>query len=136
MTAPGIDALRNVPLFAACTDDQLQRLHAGMERVEVSAGARLTTQGSPSDRFHVVLEGSLLVEVDGRARQSLDPGDFFGEISVIDRGPATATVSAAADSVLLSMSHSAFMEHVKQDDQLLSQVLVTMGRRLRDDRDA
>ena len=73
------------------------------------------------------------MDVDGRRRRTLNRGDFFGEISMLDRGPATATVVASAPSRLMVMSHAQFRDAVKGNDELLSKVMAAMGERLRAD---
>jgi protein phosphatase len=135
MEPTGLDALRRVPLFSACDDRQLESLADVMEELTAGPGEVLTQQGVPSSRFFIVLDGVLNVEVDGSPRPALRRGDFFGEISVIDRGPATATITVGEPAKLLTMSHAVFMEHVKEDERLLTQVLTSMGARLRADRE-
>ncbi len=60
-------------------------------------------------------------------------GDFFGEISMLDRGLASATVTTTKDARLLVMSHAQFRDAVKASDPLLVKVLAAMGERLRAD---
>ena len=63
----------------------------------------------------------------------MKPGDFFGEISMIDRGVGTATVTTLTPSRLYVMSHAQFRDAVKQNDSLMVKVLLAMGERLRAD---
>ncbi|TMD72925.1 MAG: cyclic nucleotide-binding domain-containing protein, partial [Chloroflexi bacterium] len=61
------------------------------------------------------------------------PGSFFGEISMLDRGPATATVVTSGPSKVMVMSHAQFRDAIRANDQLLSQVMAVMAERLRRD---
>ena len=73
------------------------------------------------------------MDVDGKPRRSLKTGDFFGEISMLDRGLASATVTTKTDARLLVMSHAQFRDAIKGSDGLLVKVLAAMGERLRAD---
>lgn len=97
------------------------------------AGTQLTKQGSPGNTFYVLLDGTADVTIDGKHRRILKPGDFFGEISMLDRGPATATVTATSPVRLMVMSHVQFRDAVKANDDLLFHVMRAMGERLRAD---
>jgi CRP-like cAMP-binding protein len=126
-------ALRQVPLFVHCTDKDLEFIASRTDEVDVSAGRELVRQGRPGDTFYVMLEGEADVTIDGDRRQPLGPGDFFGEISMLDRGPATATVVTTTPARLMVMSHSQFRDAVKGSEDLLGRVMATMGERLRAD---
>ncbi len=120
-------------MFANSTRQELEFLATRTDEVDVEAGRTLIRQGSPSDSFYVLLEGEAEVEVDGNPRPPLVAGRFFGEISMLDRGPATATVVTKTPVRLMVMSHAQFRDAVKANDQLLSHVLSTAADRLRHD---
>ncbi len=126
-------ALGRVPLFALCTPKELRFIAQGGDEIEVSGGRVLTTQGQPSDTFYIQLTGDSEVKVDSKVRRVLKPGDFFGEIGMIDRGPGTATVTTLAPSRFFVMSHAQFRDAIKGNDSLMVKVLRVMGERLRDD---
>jgi CRP-like cAMP-binding protein len=126
-------ALAKVPLFVHCTSKELEFVASRADEVDVPAGRELLRQGRPGDTFYVLLEGEADVEVDGSHRPRLEAGDFFGEISMLDRGPATATVVTRTPARLLVMSHSQFRDAIKGSDELLGKVLAAMGERLRAD---
>ena len=90
-------------------------------------------QGRPGDTFYVLLEGEADVEVDGDVRPLMRAGSFFGEISMLDRGPATATVVTRTPAKLMVMSHAQFRDAVKANDHLLSIVMTAAANRLRRD---
>ena len=133
MSDAKIDALSKVPLFARCSQKELEFLVTRTDEVDVPAGRTLITQGRAADSFYLLLNGQATVQVDDRDRPALEPESFFGEISVLDRGPATATVVTSAPSKLMVMSHAQFRDAIRANDQLLSQVMAAMAERLRRD---
>jgi CRP-like cAMP-binding protein len=128
-----VKALGGVPLFSKLTKSELEHVAGNADEIDVKAGQKLTHQGRPGDSFYVLLDGEAQVEIDGEPRRTLKPGDFFGEISMLDRGPATATVVTKGPARLLVMSHSQFRDTIKSSDGLLVKVLLAMGERLRAD---
>ncbi|MEA2655850.1 MAG: family transcriptional regulator, cyclic receptor protein [Chloroflexota bacterium] len=127
------DVLARVPLFAQLSRKELEFLASRTDEVDLKAGHTLIKQGSPSDSFYVLLEGEATVNVDGNERPSLRAGDFFGEISMLDRGPATATVVTTTPARAMVMSHAQFRDAIKGSDSLLSTVIAAAANRLRRD---
>jgi CRP/FNR family cyclic AMP-dependent transcriptional regulator len=130
---PKLAALSRVPLFAHCTRKELEFIAREGDEVAVKSGRTLIRQGHPGDTFYIQLEGRSEVEIDGQSRRVLGPGDFFGEISMIDRGVGTATVTTVSDGRLFVMSHAQFRDAVKANDAIMVKVLRVMGERLRAD---
>ena len=128
-----IAALGKVPLFEHLTKKELELIARGGDEVDVPAGKVLIRQGRAGDTFYVILEGEAEVEIGGRRRRVLKAGDFFGEISMIDRGLGTATVTTLKPSRMFVMSHAQFRDAIKASDALLVKVLLAMGERLRAD---
>ncbi len=128
-----IEALKRVPLFSQLTPRELKFVASRTDEVSIPAGRQLTRQGHSSDTFYVLLEGEVEVVVDGRKRAKLKAGDFFGEISMLDRGVGTATVVTTTPARMMVMSHSQFRDAIKSSDSLLVKVLSAMGARLRAD---
>jgi CRP/FNR family transcriptional regulator, cyclic AMP receptor protein len=128
-----IEALKRVPLFSQLTPRELKFIASRTDEVSVRAGRQLTRQGRSSDTFYVLLDGQVDVEVDGKKRATLKAGDFFGEISMLDRGMGTATVTTKTPARMMVMSHSQFRDAIKTSDSLLVKVLSAMGARLRAD---
>jgi CRP/FNR family cyclic AMP-dependent transcriptional regulator len=127
------EALSRVPLFSQLTRRELDFIATRADEVAARAGKKLTTQGRPGDSFYILLDGEAHVDVDGKRRRTLKAGDFFGEISMLDRGLASATVTTKTDARLLVMSHAQFRDAIKASDALLMKVLAAMGERLRAD---
>jgi CRP-like cAMP-binding protein len=126
-------ALAQVPLFAGCTPRELTFIAARTDEVSVPAGKELTRQGKLGHTFYVMLDGEADVEIDGKHRTTLGTGDFFGEISMLDRGEGTATIVTTSPCRLMVMSHDQFRDVVKSHDGILVKVLAAMARRLRTD---
>ena len=133
MSDPKVEALRQVPLFERCASKDLEFVASRTDEVEVPAGRLLVQQGRPADTFYLLLEGEADLEVDGKTRPALKAGDFFGEISMLDLGPATATVVTRTPARLMVMSHTQFRDAIKGNEDLLGQVIAAMGERLRAD---
>ena len=133
MADPKVAALKHVPLFANCTPQELRFVASRTDEVSVPSGRQITRQGKPGEAFYVLLDGEADVEIDGKKRRTMKPGDFFGEISMLDRGLATATVTTRGPARLMVMSHMQFRDAIKASDTLLVKVLATMGERLRSD---
>ncbi len=128
-----IEALSRVPLFSGCTPHELEFIAGRTDEVKVPAGKELTRQGSLGHTFYVLLDGEAEVTIDGRQRDTLREGDFFGEISMLDQGEGTATIVTTAPCRLMVMSHSQFRDVVKSHDGILVKVLEVMAARLRRD---
>ena len=126
-------AIGKVPLFAHCTRAELAFIASKGDEVDIEAGNTLTRQGRPGDTFYVQLEGTSEVKIDGKPRRVMKPGDFFGEISMIDRGLATATVTTLTPGRLFVMSHAQFRDAIKGSEGLMVKVLQAMAQRLRED---
>jgi CRP-like cAMP-binding protein len=86
--------LARVPLFAGVTAAGIEELGAIADEVEVRPGTVLTHQGYREGYFFIVVEGTVRIERDGQTIASLGPGEFLGEIALLDAGPRTATAIA------------------------------------------
>ena len=126
-------ALSRVPLFSQLSKNELEFVASRADEVSAKAGQKLITQGRAGDSFYILLDGEAHVDVKGKPRNTMTAGDFFGEISMLDRGLASATVTTKTDARLLVMSHAQFRDAIKASDWLLAKVLAAMGERLRAD---
>ena len=133
MSDSKIDMMRKVPLFADFTQKELDCLVSRCDEVDVQPGRTLITQGQSGDSFYVLLDGEVQVSVDGKQRATLGPGSFFGEISMLDRGPATATAVTTTPAKMMVMSHAQFRDAIKGNDQLLLSVMAAAAQHLRRD---
>jgi CRP-like cAMP-binding protein len=128
-----IEALRRVPLFSRCSKSELQFLASEMDQVSLPAGHTLISEGRPGHTFYIILSGEVDVYVEGRARRRMGAGDFFGEISMLDRGPATATVVTTTAVETMVLSHTQFRDAIRGNEAIAVKVLEAMAERLRAD---
>lgn len=124
--------LRDVPLFRGLEPSHLLRLAELASEVRAADGDVLMRQGETGDEFFVVIEGNVVVEREGRRLGRLGPGDFLGEIALIDGRPRTATASADGEARLLVLDHPRFdtlLEEFPGVGREVSRVLVDRLRR-------
>jgi CRP/FNR family cyclic AMP-dependent transcriptional regulator len=126
-----LDLLRSIPLFARLDRKHLERLGMLTEEVDVAAGKVLIRQGALGDDLMIIVSGKVAVERDGARVNELGPGDFFGEISLIDHGPRTATVTAESPSRLLVVNHRDFHALMEEFPTVATTVLLCLADRLR-----
>ena len=130
MSAP-VDALRNVPLFSELDDDDLGRLANQMKERRFSEGSPMTSEGSGGAGFFVITEGNATVSVGGEVRTTLGPGDYFGEIALIDEGTRSASITAATDVTAYGLTSWEFKPFVEEHPQVAWALLKTLAERLR-----
>jgi CRP/FNR family transcriptional regulator, cyclic AMP receptor protein len=126
-----LDLLERVPLFAGMSRDGLVELGRIADEVDVPAGSVLTHEGRHEGYFFVVVTGTVGIERGGRSINTLGPGDFLGEIALLDGGPRTATATAKTACRLLSMRHEAFDELLDVSPTVRTAIFEAVGRRLR-----
>ena len=108
-TADLPDLLRRVDLFADLKNKDRAAIAKQMRIVDVAEGHQVTEEGGGAVGFHLILEGTAQVKVGGEERNSLGPGDYFGEISLIDGLPRSATVTASSRMKTASLAAWDFM---------------------------
>ena len=108
MAARKVEQLKKMPIFAQCTKSEIANLALNADEVDVEAGRTLIVQGEPNHTFYLLLKGEVEVDVRGLPPVRLGPGDFFGEISMVAPGAATATVVTMSPVEALVMSRAQF----------------------------
>lgn len=132
MAKPKLEvALAAVPLFDGLSKHQLKRLAATSEVVNYMAGHSVVREGDEGDSFFVVLEGQAKVTVKGRTVSRALPGDHFGEISLLDGGPRTASVVSETAMTMLQIKRPGFQKALKDDPQLTIALMESLARRIR-----
>jgi CRP/FNR family transcriptional regulator, cyclic AMP receptor protein len=126
-----LDHLRKVPLFSRMTQRQLERLGQLADEIEVGLDEVLAEQGKVGHEFFIVLDGHLMVLDGHRPVAQLHPGDFFGEIALLDGRPRTATVRAEGITRLLVVGHREFHALMDEFPELRKTVLEELAARLR-----
>ncbi len=111
---------------------QLDALLAALETEDVAAGETLITEGSPSDALYLVWDGSLEIEVAGRDRavSRLGPGEVVGEVSLLDPGPATATVRSDAGCTVLVLRRAQLEQLWAAHPAIATRFLAHLNREL------
>ena len=131
MPDPKVDRLTRVPLFAAISKRDLEFVASRIDEVSLKPGLTLIREGQPTEAFFILESGHVQVTRAGKPAARLGPGDFFGEIGMLDRGPATATVVTDGPVEAMVLSHSQFRDAIKGNDSLALQVIAAMAQRLR-----
>ena len=101
--------LRAVPMLGPLSAPVLERLAADAVRVDVEAGTTVIRAGDRGDRFYVVVDGELDVDVSGRDVRRLRPGDGFGEIALVRDVPRTATITTLTPTALIAIDREPFL---------------------------
>jgi CRP-like cAMP-binding protein len=126
------EQLAAVPLFEGLSKKQLRRISSLMTRLDRPAGKVLTTEGAQGYEFFIVLEGEVEVRQGDRVVATRGPGEYVGEIALLDRRPRTATVVATTPVSVEVLSRREFMSLLAQAPELSEQILSTMAERLAD----
>jgi CRP-like cAMP-binding protein len=126
-----VDRLTRVPLFAKISKRDLEFVASRVDEVSLKPGQTLIREGQPTEAFFILESGHVQVTRDGKPAARLGPGDFFGEIGMLDGGPATATVVTDGPVEAMVLSHVQFRDAIKGNDSLALQVIAAMARRLR-----
>jgi CRP/FNR family transcriptional regulator, cyclic AMP receptor protein len=135
LAMPSSDArighLRRVPLFSDCTDEELRRIADISRIVETPAGTVVTQMGTSGDSFFFIIDGRVSVQTPVGIGDPLRPGDFFGEMSLLDGEPRSATVTAMTDLRLLVVDRLHFWRLLNETPDLVRRVLMVLSRRVR-----
>jgi CRP-like cAMP-binding protein len=131
MPAP-IELLKRVPLFQRLDDRQLQTLASTFSERRFSAGDELMTEGQGGAGFFVLESGEVTVSVGGEDRRTYGPGDYYGEIALIDGGMRSATITAATDGVSYGLTAWQFRPLVEENASIAWPMLEAMAARTRD----
>ena len=122
--------LASVPLFASLSDDERRALAGRFEDRSVSSGARLCGEGASGYCFFVLTDGSADVTVGGDVVRSLGPGDFFGEVAMLDGGRRTATVTASSEAKVLVLFSSEFRRLQQEQPETAVAIEAVMRERV------
>ena len=128
----GIDLLAQVPLFSALSRRHLRQLAEHADIVSFRERETIVETGQPGGTFYVILEGEAKVKRGARTLGRLEPGDFFGEISLLDGGPRTATVVAQTPVTAIRVFKRSFDKVVAQEPTVAAKILAVVARRLRE----
>jgi CRP/FNR family transcriptional regulator, cyclic AMP receptor protein len=122
-----LELLRRVPLFTGVDQDGLEEIGRIAEEVETAPGTVLTHEGRHEGYFFVVVSGSVRIERGDRTINVMGPGDFLGEIALLDAGPRTATATTEVPTTLLKITNEAFHQLVDRSPAVRTAVLRPPG---------
>lgn len=131
-----VEALRTIPLFANVDDHDLARIAAASTVRGYRKNSIIISEGDASSSLYLVLDGELKVYVsdeDGRANiiNRLGPGDYFGELSLIDEQPRSASIEALTQCRLSVLTRAYFIDYLETHPRMAIRMLEGMGERLR-----
>jgi CRP/FNR family transcriptional regulator len=125
------DLIRKIDLFESLSDRDLERVAGSFKEREFESGDVIATEGQRGVGFFVIGEGTVDYTVHGESVGSGGPGDYFGEVALIDDGPRTATVTAATDVVAYGLTSWEFRPLVEESAGIAWELLQMMAKRLR-----
>jgi CRP-like cAMP-binding protein len=127
-----VELLRGVSLFSACSKRELVRIASLADEIQVPEGRVLTRQGEPGREFFVIVDGRAKVSMRGTKSRTLGPGSAFGEMSLFDQGPRSATVTALTEMHLLVLDSRSFSSLISEVPSVARKIFRAMAQRLRE----
>jgi CRP-like cAMP-binding protein len=131
MSAPA-ELVQGVPLFADLDKRELQGLASSMKERSFQPGQTIASEGQTGIGFFVIAEGTAKVTQGDQERATLGPGDYFGEIALIDDGTRTASVTADSDLKVYGLTSWEFRPLVETNASIAWKLLKAMAKRLRE----
>jgi CRP/FNR family transcriptional regulator, cyclic AMP receptor protein len=125
------ESLRRVPIFSALDRRELDLLAKLIKEQRYPAGTTIVKAGAGGHGLYIIKEGNVSVVRDGKNVAAMGPGQFFGEISVLDGGPRTADVRADTDTVCLTLVSWEVKPLLMENASITYKMLVEMIKRLR-----
>jgi len=125
------DLLRGVPLLRGLAPDEIDHLADLAIEVDVADSDTVVRQGEPGDDFFLVVDGTVAVDRNGEGLARLGPGDFFGEISLLDGRPRTASATADGPVRLLMLRHVDFDQLLDTHPAIARQIVTALVERIR-----
>ena len=124
--------LSKIWMFSACSASQLRTIRKAIEEVNVPAERVLCEEGTLGREFFFIVEGTASVRRNGRKIATLGPSKWFGELSLLDRMPRSATVVSETPMTLLVLEQRRFNGLLDQMPTLSHKLLVALSQRLRE----
>jgi len=121
----------NVRLFSTCNKRELARIASLVAEVDAPKGKVIVRQGDPGRECFVIADGKARAPIRGKGSVALGPGSFFGEMSLLDQGPRSATVTAETDMHLLVLGSREFSSLVDEVPTVALRMMRGLAERLR-----
>lgn len=122
------DLLKRVPIFSDLDDKELGRIAASMKQRTFNAGDKVTSEGQTGVGFFVIEEGEATVTVGGDERRRLGPGDYFGEVALLNESARTATITAESDLRCYGLTSWEFRPLVETHGSIAWKLLQAMSK--------
>ena len=135
MTDDTKEALRGVPLFAGMSEKDLDRVAALAKQVHHTAGKVVVEEDKSGVGFHLITEGTAEASTGGTVLSELGPGDHFGEISMLDGQPRSASVTATSDLTTLAIPEWNFNRLLDEHPEMMRTLLIALCATIRNLRD-
>jgi CRP/FNR family cyclic AMP-dependent transcriptional regulator len=126
-----VEALGSTDLFSSLDRRALNKVANSMKTSHHDAGKDLTQQGKEGIAFHLILDGTATVTVDGHGTHKIGKGDYFGEISMIDGEPRSATVTVDTPMTTAALTAWEFRPLLDEEPSIAKGLLLAMCQRLR-----
>ena len=131
-----LDSLRSIPLFSGVSDEDLVSVASLLIERRFPNNKTIVEEGLPGDYMYVIREGRVKVtKLSGDGREKilsiLEPGDFFGEMSLLDREPRSASVKALSETRILALARNDFLNLLRKSSDLAMAVIQELTRRVR-----
>jgi CRP/FNR family cyclic AMP-dependent transcriptional regulator len=120
--------LRRVPIFSDLNEKELERIATTMKQRTFQAGDQVTTEGQGGVGFFVIEEGEALVSVGGDERRRLGPGDYFGEVALLNQSARTATITAETELRCYGLTSWEFRPLVETHGSIAWKLLQAMSK--------
>ena len=131
MSAP-TELLKRVPIFSELGDAEIERISRSFRDRTFSAGQEVVAEGRGGVGFFVIESGEAAVTVRGEERRTMGPGDYFGEVALIDEGPRTASITAKTDLKCWGLTPWDFRPLVETHADIAWRLLQAFAHRLRE----
>jgi CRP-like cAMP-binding protein len=128
---PKLDLLRGVPLFGTCDSTGLAHIIRLFDEVDVPDGYVIAREGLREGQFAIIVEGTVRLERAGKVFQRIGPGQYLGEMALIDDGPRTASAVSEGPVKLLVMGPKEFQTLVNDSVAIRASIFENLARRIR-----
>jgi CRP-like cAMP-binding protein len=123
--------LGKVPIFSGCSKRELTIIAKAAKEVSRKKDAVIAREGESGIGLFLILEGTCKVTIGGKTKANLGPGDFFGEVALLDGGPRTATVTAMSNVHLVGITAWVFRSLLTAHPSIALRILESVAGRLR-----
>src|ERR1700694_1367285 len=127
-----LEHLAKTWLFSNCSSRELSKIARASDEITVPPGKVLCEEGKPGREFFWIVSGTAAVKRHGRKIATLGPGQYFGEMALLDRLPRSASVVSETEMDLLVLSQAAFNGVLDTVPQMSRKLLAAMAERLRE----